>query len=505
VLAACPQAPDRAVEHSLIYALIEGGRTEPLLEALDSPDRRVRRAALIALDQGRAGHAAPVRLRDHVLAACRDDDPALRAAGWWIASGHPEWVDPLAGQVATELARASSKPEERERIVAVIAKLAANASVADALAAACQAEPPAVRAKACETMRSARPVRTPDSWVDGLVALMAGDSPAAVADAVETLASLTLTSDQRSRVRPTVLSLAADPSVPPKLCMLLIQVAGATDPVPHAVVERLVFMLGSDSTDAGVSPLDRSAAATALRRAQLTDDQLVRLTPALARLPAHDVAELLPIFTARAGEPLVAGLAAVSRHPDQSAISRDTVAAAVAALPFDQATMGTALLGRIDAARAGQREAYERLATSLPPGDSARGHAVFVSSKAACTGCHAMAYVGGRIGPDLSTIGKIRTARDLLEAIVLPSASFVRSYEPVTVLTIDGRVFAGIVREETTNDFVLQTNANTSERIPRSSIDAIEAGTVSLMPKGYDTILSPQELADLVAFLAQAK
>jgi len=28
---------------------------------------------------------------------------------------------------------------------------------------------------------------------------------------------------------------------------------------------------------------------------------------------------------------------------------------------------------------------------------------------------------------------------------------------------------------------------------------------VSLMPKGYDTLLTPQEVADLVAFLARAK
>ena len=38
-----------------------------------------------------------------------------------------------------------------------------------------------------------------------------------------------------------------------------------------------------------------------------------------------------------------------------------------------------------------------------------------------------------------------------------------------------------------------------------AAIESIEPGTVSLMPKGYDTILSPQELADLVAFLARAK
>ena len=52
---------------------------------------------------------------------------------------------------------------------------------------------------------------------------------------------------------------------------------------------------------------------------------------------------------------------------------------------------------------------------------------------------------------------------------------------------------------------VLQTGAAAIERIARSDVAAIEPGTVSLMPQGYDTVLSPQELADLVAFLARAK
>jgi hypothetical protein len=116
-----------------------------------------------------------------------------------------------------------------------------------------------------------------------------------------------------------------------------------------------------------------------------------------------------------------------------------------------------------------------------------------------------MAYVGGRIGPDLSHIGAIRTPRDLLEAIVRPSASFVRSYEPSIVVTDDGRSFQGVVREETGGALAVQTSATTLERVPREAVESIEPGRVSIMPQGYDRLLSPQELADLVAFLHRAK
>lgn len=116
-----------------------------------------------------------------------------------------------------------------------------------------------------------------------------------------------------------------------------------------------------------------------------------------------------------------------------------------------------------------------------------------------------MAYVGGRIGPDLSHIGAIRTPRDLLEAIVRPSASFVRSYEPSVVVTADGRSFQGVVRDEPGGMLAVQTSATVVERIPREAVEAIEPGRVSLMPHGYDRMLTPGELADLVAFLHAAK
>src|SRR5206468_9741895 len=90
---------------------------------------------------------------------------------------------------------------------------------------------------------------------------------------------------------------------------------------------------------------------------------------------------------------------------------------------------GAALFALINADAAKQREHLDQLAASLQAGDIRRGQSIFNSPKAACSACHAIGYLGGKVGPDLTTIGQIRTERDLLEAIVYPSASFVRSYE----------------------------------------------------------------------------
>jgi putative membrane-bound dehydrogenase-like protein len=330
VLAACPRAADRACEHSLTYALIESGRPELLAAAVDAPEPRVRRAALVALDQG--GGEATASLRERVLAACSDDDPALREAGWWLAAGHPEWAQALADQLPAELDRAVARPEESPRIVAVVGRLAANDAIATAVAAATRAGA-ATRAKAMEVMRAARPAKTPDAWVDALVAVIGGESPAARADAIETVARLTLSPEQRSRVRPQLLSLAAASGLSPKLCTLLVQVAGGTGSLPEPVTERLLAILLSAGTSGDTSPLDRAAAATALAASRPSDDQLARLAPALSRLPANDVTQLLPLFTTRGGGPLVAAIAAVAGHADPSSISRDAITAAVTALP----------------------------------------------------------------------------------------------------------------------------------------------------------------------------
>ena len=116
-----------------------------------------------------------------------------------------------------------------------------------------------------------------------------------------------------------------------------------------------------------------------------------------------------------------------------------------------------------------------------------------------------MGYVGGTLGPDLSRVGGIRTERDLLEAIVFPSASFVRSYEPVNVRTKNGGGFFGLLRGDAADGIVLATGPQTEARIARADIAEMKPASVSPMPPGYDVILSQRELSDLIAFLRNAK
>jgi putative heme-binding domain-containing protein len=155
---------------------------------------------------------------------------------------------------------------------------------------------------------------------------------------------------------------------------------------------------------------------------------------------------------------------------------------------------------RIEAHQAGRIQRLKTLEPLLAGGDVGRGRTVFYGQKSQCSACHAIGHEGGTFGPDLTSIGSIRSGRDILEAIVFPSASFVPGYEPMRVETKDDVVTGNIVREDA-SAVVMKLNALLEQRIPRSDIKSVKPGAISVMPEGLDAVLTREELLDLLAFL----
>ncbi len=69
--------------------------------------------------------------------------------------------------------------------------------------------------------------------------------------------------------------------------------------------------------------------------------------------------------------------------------------------------------------------------------------------------------------------------------------------------TADGKVLSGLVREQG-NELVI-TEADKTTRLPKSEVESRVVQKKSLMPEGIETQLSPNELADLLAFLVSLK
>jgi putative heme-binding domain-containing protein len=150
---------------------------------------------------------------------------------------------------------------------------------------------------------------------------------------------------------------------------------------------------------------------------------------------------------------------------------------------------------------------YESFAMSHL-GDPSRGRALFFNpSRLACTQCHSAEPDGRetKVGPGLYAIGDKFGRRELIEAIVSPSASIAVGYSSTTVRTRDGDVLQGILKESTDAGIALMQSDGMLAHLARGEIVEQRTSDVSMMPEGLQAGLSLQEFADLVEYLASLK
>jgi putative heme-binding domain-containing protein len=140
-------------------------------------------------------------------------------------------------------------------------------------------------------------------------------------------------------------------------------------------------------------------------------------------------------------------------------------------------------------------------------GDALNG-AKLISSEgklAACQACHFIQGQGRHFGPDLSRIGAQQTPAQILESILTPSKTIAPLYRTTVIELRDGTSQAGFVRARGVNDIVLSIPPGQSLKIKHTDIAAEKTLLTSLMPEGQLQGLTPQEAADLVAYLASLK
>ena len=250
----------------------------------------------------------------------------------------------------------------------------------------------------------------------------------------------------------------------------------------------------------------RGLAAEVLGKADLSAKQLTAVVEAIPTASPLDLDRLLGLFARSTDEAVGRALVKALSEPKVRAATRaEQVKPILSKYPKGVQAEAEKLYTVLKADRAELTKKLDAVLKEAKPGDVRRGQAVFNSTKAACVTCHKVAYVGGAVGPDLTKIGSIRSERELLEAVMFPSASFVRSYEPYKVETKDGKSFNGILKKDAPDEVVLAVNATEEVRISRPDVDELKPGTASVMPAGLDQQLTPQELADLVAFLRSLK
>jgi putative heme-binding domain-containing protein len=117
-----------------------------------------------------------------------------------------------------------------------------------------------------------------------------------------------------------------------------------------------------------------------------------------------------------------------------------------------------------------------------------------------CSLCHAYLGQGHAVGPDIMTY-RSKGVQDFLVAILDPNAVVEPRYTAYSVQTRDGRSLYGVISSETATTLVLSQPGGIQETILRSDITSLHGSSLSLMPEGLEQALTPQDLADLIAYL----
>jgi len=156
---------------------------------------------------------------------------------------------------------------------------------------------------------------------------------------------------------------------------------------------------------------------------------------------------------------------------------------------------GLPLLAQGGGVRAGDQ-------ATLPPGDAARGRALFESSR--CADCHRIGETGSRLGPDLSDIGGRRLPDALHRAIVAPDAEVLPQDRFLRLVTNDRA--SRNVRLLKQDPFSIQL-INAEQQLKsylKSNLREYTIVEKGLMPS-FEGKLTREQIADIVSYLASLK
>src|SRR5262249_53311905 len=213
------RAGDRIIEHSITYALIEIGDLRGTAAGLRIKDSRVRRSALVALDQMDGGGLDP-QLVAGLLSAPED---SLKTTASWIVGRHREWAGTLAGVLGQQLVRTDLTAAERTELERQLGHFAESGPIQELLAARLRDASglAAARESSLRAMAQAglKEKHVPLSWVAALAGLLDGDrSKADLTElAVATVRALPVKRATAGELPARLLRIAGDEANPAEL------------------------------------------------------------------------------------------------------------------------------------------------------------------------------------------------------------------------------------------------------------------------------------------------
>jgi cytochrome c oxidase cbb3-type subunit III len=150
-------------------------------------------------------------------------------------------------------------------------------------------------------------------------------------------------------------------------------------------------------------------------------------------------------------------------------------------------------------------------APAKPIGSPEHGKELFYGD-ANCSLCHMVEGKGGRIGPDLTSVGGSRTRDAIIDSVRNPSRrlawglseatkEFPQEYETITVVTADGKQIKGVALNEDNFSVQIMDMNEQIHLLQKNKLRSFRKSRESLMPVYNLTLLSDKDLDDIVAFL----
>ncbi len=484
---------DRFLEHALIYALIEIDDYDATREGLESEDPRILSGVLRALD---AMPASKLQVLD-ILPFLESEDEALRETALSIAAGHSEWDAALANaffEWAEEL------DEKRLAILRrLVPAFATSPPMADYLTSLITSGDRAQERIGVELVALSPGIAFQAHWdplVERSLAADADEDPALLAALLSALRTT-----KPDRFSSALAAICADPKHSPVLRLAAAEASAR----PKAELPAASFDFAEEALRAPSPPEIRGGALSMLAKATLSPAQRDRLVSLLPQLNPVEWASFPELFRQL-------------DSPEQALLVADALAASPALGNFDPEALRKlfsshpealakveARIGELAKEREGRSVRIEEMVAAMDQADPAAGAQVFASGKGACVVCHRAGGSGGTIGPDLDTIGRIRTARDLYESILYPGESIARDFDTYEVALKSGAVRTGLIHGQSARGLELVNPAGQKEEIRHGEVASIRRLPTSLMPMGLEQTLSAEELRDLVAWLLEQK
>ena len=135
-------------------------------------------------------------------------------------------------------------------------------------------------------------------------------------------------------------------------------------------------------------------------------------------------------------------------------------------------------------------------------GNVSHGQRMFAVAN--CVKCHRHGAVGESVGPDLSSVAKRFSKREIVQAIVDPSKVVSDRYRAKKITTVDGMTMVGTTSTGLDGSLVVLNSDGEKVKLAANEIDDIRDHDQSSMPEGLLDSMTLKDVADLVAYLSKS-